>query len=380
MSAAAQSSASTGTRRRSLPLAGKLRGLADPAAAPSTLASRSGPGALRAFAMLGALATLCVFAALSVFAALGLTPLAGASAGISLPWLLFPGLLCGYLAWEAVHSRRASASARQAAEAAAAECEASKARFLDSIGHEFRTPLNAVIEFAEIMANDSSRPMHARHREYLSLIRSHGTHMLQLVDDCQQLARGGDCMRGWGEPQDIWAAPLLFEVKRALAPLAKDRAVRLAGATPWPGPPMRADAAGLRRVLLQVADNAVRHSPSGSGVMLTAQLIGGTWRLSIEDEGPGLTPEQQSAIFDPLGRFADAAGRRRDTAGSLQGVGLGLTLVQGTLRRMNCTLDILSEAGRGTRVDIYVPAKAPRHAGPAAEDEFVMAERLALAG
>jgi two-component system heavy metal sensor histidine kinase CusS len=109
----------------------------------------------------------------------------------------------------------------------------------------------------------------------------------------------------------------------------------------------------MRQVLLNLLVNAIRVSPPGGRICLRSSFVSGHWRLSMEDEGPGLDAEQRERMFERFVRFGDGAGDR------LPGTGLGLAICRSIVGLHGGRIQAApAQAGQGLEVDIVLPAAA----------------------
>lgn len=217
------------------------------------------------------------------------------------------------------------------------------------VSHELRTPL-AALEGNLRAAIDQVYPLD---EDGIARLYSQTRHLSRLVNDLRELAlaeAGQLPLR----PQSLDLGELLDDVAQVFAPLADEHGVRL---TTEHRQTLRleADAARLRQVLDNMLSNALRHTPAGGAIMLSAEPCGARVRLMVRDTGEGLTPEQQHAIFDRFYR-ADAS-RSRTTGGS----GLGLAIVKALVEAHGGVVTV-SSLGRdqGSLFTIDLPITTPQ--------------------
>lgn len=218
----------------------------------------------------------------------------------------------------------------------------STSEFLSRMSHEMRTPLNAVIGFAELLhLRGEYRADNVEH------ILAAGRHLLDLINDVldlQQVEQGGLALRSAG----VDAAALARDVEALLRPQAQ----RLALATQLDsldGVHVLADAQRLRQVLLNLGSNAIKYNRPGGRVRWHAERGDERrWGIVIEDSGPGLDEAQLARLFRPFERLG------RETSG-IEGSGLGLVIARRLVEAMAGELTIHSEPGQGTRVTVWLP-------------------------
>jgi signal transduction histidine kinase len=217
--------------------------------------------------------------------------------------------------------------------------------FVANASHELRTPLTLVRATAEV-AQRGLPPGDARH-ELLGDILAECDHMGHLVEDLLLLSRL-DTRSLKLERRPIAAAELLTEVQRQVGRLADERGVCLEVAQA--DGTLLGDPARVRQVLLIVLDNALRHTPAGGRVTLEATPLGRWVELTVSDTGAGIAPEHLPHLFE---RFY-----RADSARSGEGAGLGLAIARSLTTAQGGQIDIQSEVGQGTQVELRFPGLA----------------------
>ncbi len=252
----------------------------------------------------------------------------------------------------------------EAAERARAEAEATgraKSDFLSRMSHELRTPLNAVLGFAQLMEIDADAPLSDVQRERAHAIREAGGHLGALIDELLDLTRiEGDRMRLAHEVIDVQA--ISRQCLWLLSLAATDAGVRQ---IPLPDEDlplcMLGDPTRLRQVRVNLLSNAVKYNRRGGTVRLRIGDAGdGTAWIEVEDDGPGIAPEQQPRLFEPFERL----GREH---GAIEGSGIGLALSRRLIELMDGRIEVDSAPGRGSRFRIRLPS-APAPSAPRARE------------
>jgi two-component system, OmpR family, sensor kinase len=243
----------------------------------------------------------------------------------------------------------------EAAFDARAGSEARMRRFVADASHELRTPLSGIKGFAELYRM-GGLPERSDVDRTMLRIESEATRLARLVEDLLLLARL-DGHHGSGDlplhpaPMDMrtLAADALHDV-RALDP---GRPVRLTGLNGGPPTtaPVLGDESRLRQAVTNLVGNAVTHTPPGTPVRITVGTDGDEAVLTVEDDGPGLTGEQASMVFERFYR-ADAS-RSRTGAG---GAGLGLAIVSSVVAAHDGRVELRTAPGEGTVFRMVLPA------------------------
>jgi two-component system OmpR family sensor kinase len=212
--------------------------------------------------------------------------------------------------------------------------------FVRAAGHELRTPLTVASGHLELLGDDEEE-----RRTVMPLVLDELSRMGRLVDDLQSLveAEGPDFL----QPEVVDAELLAHELVAKASALG-DRAWRLdcAGAGTFV-----ADKHRLTEAVLNLADNAVKHTGTGDEIAIGVELADGSVQVWVRDTGPGVARSDAQRIFDRFTRGRDATRRYR-------GAGLGLTIVQSIAEAHGGRVDLASEEGQGAQVTIVIPRRS----------------------
>lgn len=259
-------------------------------------------------------------------------------------------------AQEERRARHEAEVARRTAEAASR----AKSRFLSTVSHEMRTPLQAINGFVELLGTldlDESR-----RRQALGHITEGTGHLLALVDDTLDLARiEADALPLQREP--VALADVLADVVDFLAPVADLRAVRL-DRGPASGVVL-ADRRRLRQVVINLVSNGIRYSGRDGVVRVGSQCHdSGTAHLTVTDNGPGIPSHLRARLFEPFTRLDDTRADDGSPEGvSGEGIGLGLMLARGLTEAMGGRLTLAGGEAGGTVAEVALPAAPSRTIG-----------------
>jgi signal transduction histidine kinase len=217
--------------------------------------------------------------------------------------------------------------------------------FVANASHELRAPLTLLRASAEV-ARRRLPAGDADGRALLDDVLQETDYMSRLVADLLLLSRL-DAGRLTLARQPVALPPLLAEVARQVGRLASERGVQVevaAAASMGRGDPTR-----LRQVLLILLDNALRHTPPGGTIRLTAQSHGRVVQIGVADTGSGIAPEHLPHVFE---RFYHAEVARGGADG---GAGLGLALAKGLIEAQHGQIALSSRPGGGTQVTLTLP-------------------------
>jgi signal transduction histidine kinase len=236
------------------------------------------------------------------------------------------------------------------------ELDRLKDEFVSNVSHELRTPLTSIRSFSEILLDDPDIDP-ADRQEFLGIIVRESERLTRLITDMLDLARMEAGEARWQfAPVDL--AALLRDAAAATGQLFRDRQVTLELALAPGLPPVQADADRIAQVAINLLSNAVKFSPEGSGrVRLALREAAEGQVVEVSDNGPGIAPEDQAAIFE---RFRQAG----DTMTSKpSGTGLGLAICRTIMQRHGGTLAVHSVPGEGATFRATLPpASAGTHA------------------
>jgi signal transduction histidine kinase len=252
------------------------------------------------------------------------------------------------------HSRAREAQSRAAAEAA----NASKSKFLRNVTHELRSPLNAVIGFADVLVSERYGPLGSdRYRTYARDIRAGSLHLLSLTNDLLDLARIEAGQYQLSET-DVFPDEIALRAVRFIEVAARDRAISVEIRQEGGAVTLSADERAIFQSVLNLVSNAVRYGRAGGAIAITLRATAaGGFEFEVADDGPGIAAADLERVLLPFQRIVNAS-----TQG-VQGSGLGLPIVKQLAELHGGTFRLESELGQGTRgIIVLPPARVVRDA------------------
>ncbi|MBM3547486.1 MAG: PAS domain S-box protein [Alphaproteobacteria bacterium] len=226
-----------------------------------------------------------------------------------------------------------------------------KSAFLANMSHELRTPLNAILGFSEVMEQQLLGPIgNSRYVTYATDIRWSGNHLLQLINDVLDLSKI-EAGRADLTEEVLDVPSLARDCIRLLDERAREAGVLWREVIPIRLPAIKADARGVRQILLNLLTNAVKFTPAGGTVTIeAAQEKDGELALTVADTGTGIPESEIVHIFEPFRYRSNALVSRVK-----EGTGLGLSICKRLIEMHGGTIELRSRVDRGTTVTIRFP-------------------------
>jgi PAS domain S-box-containing protein len=223
--------------------------------------------------------------------------------------------------------------------------ETMKSDFVSAVSVELRTPLTSIYGFAQTLLRDDVAFGDAERRTFLEFISRESERLTTIVDALLNVARldTGDLAVSL-EPTDV--ARVIGSVVEDVREGANGGGHRFVAQLEGEGLAAQADPEKLRQVLDQLISNAVKYSPNGGTVTVSAQRRDDAVELAVSDEGVGVPPAERERIFSKFYKAGDAVGR---------GTGLGLFIANGLVREMGGRMWVDSREGQGSRFAFELP-------------------------
>ncbi len=223
-----------------------------------------------------------------------------------------------------------------------------KSDFLANMSHEFRTPLNAILGFTEVMCRQMLGPIeNERYRDYLDNILDSGSHLLRMVNDLLDFEKI-EARRMTLDEEIVDVTKIVASCKSMLLHRAETSGVTLYSEMPEDGPLLMIDELAIKKALINVITNAVKFTPSGGTVAITCRIVeSGDVAIRVADTGIGIGKDDLERITIPFVQVGEKS--------IVEGTGLGLSITKSLVELHDGTLEIVSEPGCGTTVTITIP-------------------------
>jgi two-component system, OmpR family, sensor kinase len=233
-------------------------------------------------------------------------------------------------------------------------------RFMSDASHELRTPAAILRGESEVALSRGERPAE-EYRESLAVLHAEAQRLTQIVEDLFTLTRA-DAGQYPLSPHEFYLDELVADCTHAARSLALAKQITLTCDVPEELP-IRADEALLRRMILNLLDNAIKYTPMGGRVTVTCERSGNEYALSVTDTGPGIPEDLQQRVFERFFR-ADKARTRTENDGG--GAGLGLSIARWIAEAHQGRLILARSDSSGSTFTALLPAQvaAPSAAAP----------------
>jgi signal transduction histidine kinase len=256
----------------------------------------------------------------------------------------------------------AMAERLQKREARLTELDRLKSDFVSTVSHELRTPLTTIKALTRLLMREGLDE--TKRREYIETISVECDRQIDFVLNLLDLSRiEGGVMRVTHERVDV--DELISSVVKSEARSAEKRSHEFRVEADHVVPAACADPKELRRVLSNIIENAIKYTPDGGRISLSARAADSEVLISVSDNGRGIPPEDMPILFDKFhrGRPAPQSAAMGDGTSNAEffedadvsGVGLGLYLARNVMEQMGGRISVESEVGVGTTFTLHLP-------------------------
>jgi signal transduction histidine kinase len=224
-----------------------------------------------------------------------------------------------------------------------------KSGFLATMSHEFRTPLNSILGFTELLESEAAGALDEKQKIYARNVRKAGNHLLGLINDILDISRieaGALTLQ-----RDYCSlAQIIEDCLQNVRPLAEEKNLQLLAEASH-AIEIQADRLRVEQILINLLSNAVKFTPRGGTIQVVTSAEGGSAFVSVEDTGIGIPTDQQEAIFDEFRQVGVT------TKGTKEGTGLGLAITKRLVEAHGGHIWVDSELGRGSRFTFSLPVQ-----------------------
>lgn len=223
-----------------------------------------------------------------------------------------------------------------------------KSAFLANMSHELRTPLNSIIGFSQVLERQLSKSFSDKQKKYLGNIIESGKHLLSMVNDILDLSKI-EAGKTELELKPFDLGKLCLSAPSVIQSLANKKSLRVELDVPSELGWFNGDETKLKQVMYNLLSNAVKFTPKGKKIGLSATVEDACFKITIWDEGVGISADETERIFLP---FEQA---KRNSLASEKGTGLGLAISSRLVEMHKGTIEVDSIPEKGSRFTITLP-------------------------
>jgi signal transduction histidine kinase len=224
-----------------------------------------------------------------------------------------------------------------------------KSAFLATLSHELRTPVAALVGYGELLSDDVAGELNSAQRDLVERMRSVTDHLSAIIDQLlsfSSIEGGREVVR----PSTVAVGDLLAATAIAVDPLARRKGLQVVLDLSASPEEIESDFDKVRRILVSLAENAVKFTDSGQ-VTLAASQESEMVRFDVRDTGPGIPKDAYRRIFEPFAQLEPGLTRRHG------GTGLGLFIAQRLSGLLGGCVQVVSEPGLGSTFTLLIPAR-----------------------
>jgi PAS domain S-box-containing protein len=226
------------------------------------------------------------------------------------------------------------------------EVDRMKTEFLATAAHELRTPITTILGYAEILASEKIQISATETATFLNYIHEQAHHLSRLVTDLLDVSKI-EAGRAFDiSPKQLNPRSIFEKISQQWHEKSPHHNVELIGPPVWPE--LKVDSTRLEQVLHNLLSNAVKYSPQGGSIRIIAEPNPTGLRISIQDEGIGMSLDEQKHLFQ---RFW----RANNSSTAVEGTGLGMVIVKHIIEAHGGKIWVASQKGQGTTVNFLLP-------------------------
>ena len=249
-----------------------------------------------------------------------------------------------------------------------------KSRFIANMSHELRTPLNSIIGFSDILLEETFGSLTDEQKRYIGNIRNSGKHLLELINNVLDLSKI-DSGRYELQYETFFVDEVIHEVVETMKPLAESKSLSISINIDPEVDTLTADRVKVKQVLYNLISNAIKFTPEGGSISVTAQREKindeDAVRFAVKDTGVGIPPDDLDRIFDEFEQIDTSLSRQYG------GVGLGLALSRRLVELHGGKISVESTLGKGSTFYFSIPtAKEVKEEVKEKPEEILEAVRL----
>jgi len=222
-----------------------------------------------------------------------------------------------------------------------------KSEFLASMSHEFRTPLNAIIGFSEMLLNEDFGKLNEKQQKFANNVVLSGKHLLRLVNDILDLSKveSGNLELNYEEFEVNFVIDETVSILKGMA-IKKNIFIETKLRE---NIIINADIGRFKQIMYNLLSNAIKFTEDNGKIFINSKLINDDLKIEIIDTGIGISPENRDKVFQEFRQIDSSYARKQD------GTGLGLTLTRKLVEKHSGSIDFDSEEGKGSKFWFILP-------------------------
>ncbi len=224
-----------------------------------------------------------------------------------------------------------------------------KNELLATTSHDLKNPLASIMGYVDLI--NMTNPLNPQGVEYMHRVHTAVAHMRQLIDDLLDMARieSGITLRY----SRVQLNALLTNIAEQFHPQLIEKAMAFEVQIPQDLPPIPADESRLTQIITNLVSNAIKYTPPEGRVCVRAEVIDSLTKIAVQDNGLGISPEDQAQIFARFYRV------RSSETESIEGTGLGLAIVKSLVEKHGGEIGLESRLGAGSTFYFTLPLTPP---------------------
>ncbi len=223
-----------------------------------------------------------------------------------------------------------------------------KAEFIASVSHDLKSPLTSIVGYADLLIDLAKDNNNESQQQFSRTIKDEGMRLAQMIDDILHVAKLESNSLQL-KPEQVSLREIIEDVLNIVT--GHEKKFRIEVHFDDTIPPLWLDRNQTKRVFFNLISNAMKYSPQGGTIRVTARAFADTIQVDVTDEGIGMSQETLSHLFEKFFR------EKSEATKGIKGTGLGLTIAKKIIEAHGGTISVKSEEGKGSTFTAILPAR-----------------------